>query len=165
VVKSPLEKTNLYPEIIMKIFAVILTLFLFSLSVSAQTKPMSKSDAKTAAAIRKVMEDQAAAWNRGDVEGFMQGYWKSEEMIFVSGTDVSRGWQDALDRYKKNYGSKEKMGALTFSGLEITVLSKDSAVVLGSWALQRAADNPGGKFTLIFRKFKDGWKIVHDHTS
>ena len=130
------------------------------MSVSAQTQ-----NVKTQTAIRKVMEDQAAAWNRGDVEGFMQGYWKSDQMVFVSGTNVARGWQAALDRYKKNYDSKAKMGALTFSDLEITVLSKDSAVVLGSWALQRDKDNPGGKFTLIFRKFKDGWKIVHDHTS
>jgi ketosteroid isomerase-like protein len=126
---------------------------------------MSKTDEKAAAGIRKVMEDQAAAWNRGDIEGFMQGYWKSEKLNFVSGTNVARGWQAALDRYNKSYDSKAKMGTLTFSELEITVLSKDSAVVLGSWALQREKDTPGGKFTLIFRKFKDGWKIIHDHTS
>lgn len=138
----------------------IFLLALLTMSVSAQTQ-----NAKAQTAIRKVMEDQAAAWNRGDVAGFMQGYWKSDQMVFVSGTNVARGWQAALDRYKKNYDSKAKMGTLTFSDLEITVLSKDSAVVLGSWALQRDKDSPGGKFTLIFRKFKDGWKIIHDHTS
>jgi ketosteroid isomerase-like protein len=142
---------------------VLLALALLPIPLFAQT--MSKSEAKAAAEIRKVMEDQDAAWNRGDIEAFMQGYWKSEKMVFVSGTDVSRGWQAALDRYKKNYNSKAKMGFLSFSDLEITILSKDSAVVLGSWALKREKDNPGGKFTLIFRKFKDGWKIVHDHTS
>ncbi|HEV7642634.1 MAG TPA: DUF4440 domain-containing protein [Pyrinomonadaceae bacterium] len=147
----------------MKSTIIFLVLILFPIAISAQNK--NTSDEKTAAAIRKVMDEQAAAWNRGDVEGFMQGYWKSEQLNFVSGTDVARGWQAALDRYKKNYDSKAKMGTLTFSGLEITVLSKDSAVVLGSWALRREKDNPGGKFTLIFRKFKDGWKIVHDHTS
>ena len=147
----------------MKSMIILLILILFPVAVSAQNK--NTSDEKIASAIRKVMEDQAAAWNRGDVEGFMQGYWKSEQLNFVSGTDVARGWQAALDRYKKNYDSKARMGTLTFSGLEITVLSKDAAVVLGSWALQREKDNPGGKFTLIFRKFKDGWKIVHDHTS
>jgi len=141
---------------------LFLTLVLLPLSVFSQT--MSKSDAKSAAAIRQVMETQAAAWNRGDIDGFMQGYWKSEKMTFVSST-VSRGWQAALDRYKKNYNTRAIMGTLTFSGLEITILSKDAAVVLGSWSLQREKDNPGGKFTLIFRKFKDGWKIVHDHTS
>lgn len=119
---------------------------------------------KEQAAIRKVMDDQALAWNRGDIDGFMQGYWKSEKLTFVS-TNVTRGWQQTLDRYKKSYDSREKMGTLTFSDLEITVLSKDAAVVLGSWSLKRANDMPGGKFTLIFRKFKEGWRVVHDHTS
>lgn len=119
---------------------------------------------KQQAAIRKVMDDQAAAWNRGDIDAFMQGYWKSEKLTFVS-TNVTRGWQQTLDRYKKSYDSREKMGTLTFSDLEITVLSKDAAVVLGSWSLKRAKDTPGGKFTLIFRKFKEGWRVVHDHTS
>ena len=136
-------------------------LMMLSVSVNfAQSK-----DEKTKAAIRKVMDEQAAAWNRGDIEAFMQGYWNSPEMKFVSGDNVARGWQAALDRYKKNYDSKAKMGVLTFSNLEINIISKDAAVVLGNWALQRDGDNPKGKFTLIFRKFKDGWKIVHDHTS
>ncbi len=120
---------------------------------------------KAADEIRKVMTDQAAAWNRGDIVAFMQGYWNSPQLVFVSGTNVTRGWQPTVDRYKKSYDSREKMGSLTFSDLEIEVLSKDAAVVLGSWSLQRAADKPGGKFTLIFRKFKDGWRIIHDHTS
>lgn len=86
-------------------------------------------------------------------------------MIFVSGDKVARGWQPTLDNYKKTYGSREQMGNLTFSGLEITVLSKDAASVLGSWSLARKQDEPHGKFTLLFRKFKDGWRIVMDHTS
>ena len=110
------------------------------------------------------MDDQAAAWNRGDLEAFMQGYWNSEKLVFV-GSDVTRGWQPTLDRYKRTYGTREKMGTLTFSDLEITILSKDAAVVLGSWSLARATDNPHGKFTLVFRKFKEGWRIVLDHTS
>ena len=125
----------------------------------------SNRDEKIKNDIRKVMDEQTAAWNRGDIEGFMQGYWNSPQMTFVSGDNVSRGWQAALDRYKKNYDTKEKMGVLTFSDLEINVLSKDAAVVLGNWALQREKDNPKGKFTLIFRKFNDGWRVVHDHTS
>ncbi len=115
--------------------------------------------------IRSEMNKQVAAWNRGNIEGFMEGYWNSPELKFVSGENVTRGWQPTLNRYKKSYDSKAKMGVLTFSDLQIDVLSKDAAVVLGSWSLQRASDNPHGKFTLIFRKFKDGWKIVHDHTS
>ena len=135
---------------------------LFVSTVFAQT---DKQKTKLAGEIRDVMNAQTAAWNRGDIAGFMDGYWKSENLVFVSGANVTKGWQPTLDRYKKNYATPEKMGALTFSELEVEVLSKDAAVVLGSWALKRAGDAPGGKFTLIFRRFKDGWKIVHDHTS
>jgi ketosteroid isomerase-like protein len=125
----------------------------------------NKRDAKIAAEIRQVMEAQTLAWNKGDIDGFMKGYWNSPRLLFVSGANVTRGWQPTIERYKKNYDSRAKMGTLTFSDLEVDVLSKDSATVLGSWALAREADNPKGKFTLIFRKFKDGWKIIHDHTS
>lgn len=117
------------------------------------------------AAIRKVMDDQAAAWNRGDIDGFMAGYWNSDKLVFISGADVTRGWQPTLDRYKKSYDSRAKMGVLTFSDLEVTMLGKNAAVVLGSWSLKREADTPHGKFTLTWRKFKPGWRIVMDHTS
>ena len=128
---------------------------------------LAQSDAqksKIAADIRAVMDKQAADWNRGDIPAFMEGYWKSDKLVFV-GAQVTRGWQPTLDRYKRSYPNKAAMGTLTFSDLEITVVSKDAAVVLGSWSLQREKDNPGGKFTLIFRKFKEGWRIIHDHTS
>ena len=121
--------------------------------------------AKIAAEIGAVMDEQVKAWNAGDVDGFMKGYWNSEKLVFISGDNVTRGWQPTLDRYKKNYDSKTKMGVLKFSDLEVTVISNDAAVVLGSWALKREADNPHGKFTLTFRKFKEGWRIVIDHTS
>jgi beta-aspartyl-peptidase (threonine type) len=145
----------------MKIF-LFLFLFagLFSINVAAQSK-----DAKTKSDIEKVLSEQTAAWNDGSIDDFMKGYWNSPNLVFVSSTNVTKGWQPTIQRYKKNYDSKAKMGVLTFSDLEIEVLSKDAAVVLGSWNLQRNGDNPHGKFTLIFRKFKDGWKIVHDHTS
>jgi beta-aspartyl-peptidase (threonine type) len=131
--------------------------------------------------IESVLHAQQDAWNRGDIEAFMNGYWKSDETVFVSGDDVTRGWQKVLDRYKNKYSDRAKMGSLTFSDLEIKELSDDSAVVLGSWRLERATDPPSqsaspartsgatsephGRFTLIFRRFPDGWKIVHDHTS
>lgn len=139
---------------------LFLLMTLTSTNGFAQTK-----NARISAAIRAVMEAQTAAWNAGDIEGFMKGYWNSSELVFVSGGGVTKGWQPTVDRYRKNYDSRAKMGTLVFSDLEIEVLSKNSAVVLGSWALAREKDNPKGKFTLIFRKFKDGWKIVHDHTS
>jgi ketosteroid isomerase-like protein len=143
----------------MKTCCAFVVLLLLAATLSAQ------SAAKTKADIKAVMDAQAAAWNNGDIEGFMRGYWNSPDLVFVSGANVTRGWQPTLDRYKKGYDSRAKMGTLTFSDLEITVLSKDSAVVLGSWSLAREKDNPHGKFTLIFRKFKDGWRIVMDHTS
>jgi len=115
--------------------------------------------------IENVLRAQETAWNRGDIDAFMDGYWRSEKTAFVSGDEVSRGWQNVLDRYKKKYSDRAKMGTLTFSDLEITPLSDDSAVVLGSWKLKRVNDEPHGRFTLIFRHFPDGWKIVHDHTS
>ncbi len=144
---------------------IFLSLSLILLAVCTSFAQMEKQKTKIADDIRSVMDEQTAAWNRGDIEGFMKGYWNSPELKFVSGTNVTKGWQPTLDRYKENYDSKAKMGILTFSDLEVNVLSKDAAVVLGSWALEREGDKPGGKFTLIFRKFKDGWKIVHDHTS
>ncbi len=140
--------------------------FLFaSLFATVNFAQTEQRKMKFAEEIKAVMNEQTAAWNRGDIEGFMQGYWNSPQLVFVSGANVTKGWQPTLDRYKKNYDSRSKMGVLTFSDLSVEVLSKDSAVVLGSWALQREKDNPHGKFTLIFRKFRDGWKIVHDHTS
>jgi uncharacterized protein (TIGR02246 family) len=120
---------------------------------------------QTEQAVRSVLDAQVQAWNRGDIEGFMQGYHKSDETVFVSGDNVTRGWQTVLDRYKKNYDSREKMGTLEFSELEVKALSDDSAVALGRWRLTRAGDTPHGRFTLIFRRTPDGWRIVHDHTS
>ena len=93
------------------------------------------------------------------------GYARARSTIFVSEDTVTRGWQTVRDRYRKKYSDRAKMGTLTFSDLRITPLSADSAVVLGRWSLKRAADQPHGRFTLIFRKTADGWRIVHDHTS
>src|SRR5258708_9007577 len=137
-----------------------------TLSVQAQTSPTpNKQDTKAAVAIRAVLEAQRDAWNRGDSEGYMDGYARSADTVFVSGDNVTHGWQTVLDHYKKGYDSREKMGVLTFSDLEITPLGKDAATVIGRWHLQRVKDEPHGRFTLIFRKTKQGWKIVHDHTS
>jgi ketosteroid isomerase-like protein len=144
----------------------ILTVVVLSSSVSAQdsAKPQ-KRERRTVAAVRAVIDAQRDAWNRGDVEGYMAGYARSPNTVFISGDSVTRGWQTVLDRYKKNYDSREKMGRLVFSDLEITPIGTRTAIVLGSWRLRRANDEPHGRFTLIFRKTKHGWRIVHDHTS
>jgi uncharacterized protein (TIGR02246 family) len=116
--------------------------------------------------VRAVLDAQAAAWNRGDIEGYMRGYAQSAEIVFVSGDSVTRGWQTVLERYKRGYDTREKMGALSFSELEIKPLSRDTAIVIGRWQLVRAGgDNPKGRFTLIFRRTRAGWRIIHDHTS
>lgn len=116
-------------------------------------------------AIREMLEAQAAAWNNGDLERFMAGYWKSDETLFVGSSGVFRGWQEVLDRYRRTYPDRKAMGRLTFSGLEIHLLSADAAYIVGHWQLERDRDRPGGVFTLIARKFPDGWRIILDHTS
>ncbi len=142
---------------------VITAALLFAIPFSAPSQ--TPADAKAQAAIRAVLDAQAAAWNRGDVEGYMDGYDRSPNTEFVGGDSITRGWQQVLDRYKKKYDSREKMGVLTFSELDIKLLSKDAALVLGRWRLKRANDEPHGTFTLLFRKTKAGWRIVHDHSS
>ena len=117
------------------------------------------------AEIRAVLDEQAAAWNRGDIEGFMRGYWKSERTTFSGSSGTTRGWQGLLERYRRSYPDRKTMGRLTFAEIEITMLSRDAALVLGHWKLEREADQPGGVFTLIARRMPEGWRIIHDHTS
>ncbi|MDQ3473199.1 MAG: nuclear transport factor 2 family protein [Acidobacteriota bacterium] len=125
----------------------------------------AKRNAQIVSAVRAVIDAQRDAWNRGDVAGYMDGYARTADITFISGDSLTRGWQTVHDRYQKNYNSREKMGTLTFSDLETTVLSADSVMVLGRWHLQRTNDQPHGRFTLIFRRTKQGWRIIHDHTS
>jgi beta-aspartyl-peptidase (threonine type) len=119
------------------------------------------------AAIRKVIEEQQAAWNRQDLEGFMAGYWNSAELTFFSGAHEAKGWQAALDRYKKNYqGAGHEMGKLEFANLRIEMLGPEAAFVRGEFHLTMSdGKTPHGLFTLVFRKFPEGWKIVHDHSA
>ena len=127
--------------------------------------PKAGKQEKEVAAVRAVIEAQAEAWNRGDIEAFMEGYAKEDSITFVSGDTVTRGWQTVLDRYKKNYDSRAKMGTLTFSELEFKPLSEFYVMAVGRYELQRDGDRPRGRFTLVFRRTTGGWRIVHDHTS
>ena len=115
--------------------------------------------------VRAVLDAQAAAWNRGDIEGYMQGYEQSEQTTFVSGDEVTRGWQTVLERYRRSYDTRDKMGTLAFSEVEVKPLSPFYTLAHGRWQLTRAADTPRGRFTLIFRRTNKGWRITHDHTS
>jgi ketosteroid isomerase-like protein len=116
-------------------------------------------------AITTVLQEQQSAWNRGDVETFMKGYWKSPDLTFAGTAGVTRGWESVLVRYRKNYADRAAMGQLEFSAIEFHVLGKDAALVLGRWHLKRASGDAGGVFTLVFQHFREGWRIIHDHTS
>ena len=117
------------------------------------------------AEIESVLTAQQEAWNRGDIDSFMNGYARSPSTVFVSEDEVRRGWETVRERYRIKYSNRAKMGKLSFSEIEVTMLSSDAAVVLGSWKLKRENDEPHGRFTLIFKRQPEGWRIVHDHTS
>ncbi|MDB4925662.1 MAG: nuclear transport factor 2 family protein [Mucilaginibacter sp.] len=111
------------------------------------------------------MDDQRLAWNRGDLEGFMQGYWKSDSLMFVGKTAPTFGWQNTLNNYKRGYPDKAAMGILIFDIKKVQILDLENAFVFGAWRLKREKDEPGGYYTLWFRKINGVWKIVVDHTS
>ncbi len=142
-----------------KIFFALLLFLLTECAAVAQVDSTWKDE------IRSVLARQTKAWNNGDVNGYMQGYWKSDELLFTSSGNVRRGWKVTLEKYKNSYDTREKMGVLKFSDMEFNKLSSTSAWVFGHWELERASDHPHGVFTLILKKFSDGWKIIHDHTS
>jgi ketosteroid isomerase-like protein len=146
-------------------FKFWLLLALVAIGLAGCQTTTSSDTGNSEAEIRAVIEQQAKDWNDGSIERFMRGYARRDDIRFASGDDLNRGWQPVFDRYVKKYGDRAAMGKLTFSGLEVTVLSPDAAVVLGRWQLQREKDEPSGLFTLVFRKFHEGWRIVHDHTS
>lgn len=142
----------------------LLTLLPFLAVAASRLTPQPDSSADERA-IRDVLTTQQAAWNRGDIPTFLQGYWESPDLTFASSDGIVRGYEGLLQRYQKSYPSAQAMGQLDFSGLEIHSLGPDSSLVLGHWHLRRAMGDAGGVFTLIFRRFPGGWRIIHDHTS
>ena len=141
---------------------------LFTFSAHNQGRVVGKTTEERNAdrdAIRVVLNAQQAAWNRGEVDAFLVGYWQSPELTFLSSSGVSRGWDGVLARYRKNYPDRAAMGELDFSELEFRFLGKDAALVLGKWHLKREKGDVGGVFTLVWQRFPEGWKIIHDHTS
>ena len=115
--------------------------------------------------IQETLLAQSAAWNAGDIDGFMSDYWQSEALRFASGGNITYGWQGTLDGYKRRYPDKAAMGTLAFTNLDIKMLSDDDALVFGRWTLTRESDAPTGLFTLHVKNVNDAWKIVSDHTS
>lgn len=155
---------------IFRIGSIALFLVLISLAVSANTNDSIE--------IKKVMSEQENAWNNGDLDGFMQGYWKNDQLKFISKNGVTYGWQNIYNNYKKSYPNKETMGTLTFDIISIEPLGKTNLhavganplkkqvyMVVGKWKTSGTIKAAEGYFTLIFKKINDSWVIVSDHTS
>lgn len=134
-------------------------------SLRAKQLRTSNDVEPTDAAIRRILKAQQQAWNSGDIDEFMNFYWKSDDLTFSSGGKVTRGWQATLNGYKQRYSTRQHMGVLDFSNLEITMLGRASALVLGEWKLTRDTGDIGGKFSLVLREIDGQWLIIHDHTS
>lgn len=115
--------------------------------------------------IGQVLEHQREAWNRGDLESFMQTYWKSDSLLFVGSNGPTSGWKQTLANYQKTYPDRAAMGTLIFDIKQIKLIDDQNAFVLGAWLLQRKNDEPKGYFTLWLRKIKGEWLIVSDHSS
>jgi ketosteroid isomerase-like protein len=138
----------------------LLILLLLAVAMNAQAQQLTDKQA-----ILNLLEKQRSDWNKGDVEAYMQGYWKSDSLLFVGKSGPTYGWQKTLDNYKKGYPDKAAMGFLTFGIKKVELIAKDRAFVLGSWNVKREKDELKGYFTLLLRKFNGVWKVVVDHSS
>ena len=137
---------------------IFFSLFLFfSIGLFAQTNDENE--------VRQVLATQNAAWNRGDVESFMVGYWNNDSLMFIGTSGVVYGYKNTLERYKKNYADTAAMGKLFFDLIEVKKLSAEYYHVTGKWYLKRSIGDAGGHFTLLFRKIKGKWVIISDHSS
>lgn len=141
----------------MKIRILFLLVFSFPLILFAQNRDEQ--------AIRHVLKEQVKNWNTGNIEQYMQGYWKSDSLMFIGKRGVVYGWKTTLENYKKSYPDQASMGKLDFILINLKSLSKEYYWVLGKWRLRRSTGNLQGNFTLLFHKLNGTWKIVADHSS
>jgi L-asparaginase / beta-aspartyl-peptidase len=146
----------------LKIMALVLISTAVLVAPAASSSP---SEARDRAAITKAITEQQSAWNQADINAFLTAYWHSPDVTFSGTSGLIRGWDAVLARYKKTYVDHESMGQLNFSQLEFRFLGKDAALVLGHWHLTRAKGDIGGVFSLVWQRFPEGWRIIHDHTS
>ncbi|MEP7141651.1 MAG: DUF4440 domain-containing protein [Ferruginibacter sp.] len=138
---------------------------LFILLFSIVTISFAQSNDKDAIAVKKVLAQQTTEWNNGNIASFMNTYWNNDSLMFIGKGGVTYGWQKTLDNYKKNYPDTAAMGKLQFELLEVKRLSEIYYFVVGKWHLTRSIGDIGGSFTLLFRKDKNKWVIVADHSS
>jgi len=148
----------------MKFFLVIL-LTVSAIGSVAQPKPLRTSTGGDETAIRRLLDEQTTAWNRGDIDGFMQGYWKNDSLMFIGKSGVTYGWNNTMNNYKKGYPDTVAMGKLAFTIINAKKLSSDYFHITGKFHLQRSIGDLQGYFTLLFRKIKGRWVIISDHTS
>jgi ketosteroid isomerase-like protein len=147
---------------------LIFGLLLMCLTLGAHSSTLKQSDSERQterAAIATILDAQQKAWNQGNVDAFLEGYWHSPDLTFSGSNGITRGWDSVLARYKKTYPDSTAMGRLDFSNLEFRFLGKDAALVLGTWHLSRVQGDIGGVFSLVWQRFPEGWRIIHDHTS
>ena len=135
----------------------LISFFILSIVVHAQSKDEL--------AIRQLLKTQDAAWNKGDIDGFMQGYWQSDSLMFIGKSGITYGWKNTLANYKKGYPDTAAMGKLRFELVEFKKLSGENYFVVGKWFLTRSIGNVNGSFTLLLRKIKNKWVIIADHSS
>ena len=138
-------------------FIVLISFLFLSQTICAQSKDEM--------AIRNILDQQTSAWNKGNLENFMQGYWKSDSLMFIGSTGIVYGYQQTLERYKHTYSDTAKMGKLSFHIISVKKLSEEYYFVVGQWFLKRSVGDVGGHYDLLFRKIKGEWKIVSDHSS
>jgi ketosteroid isomerase-like protein len=136
-------------------------IFVFFLLITSQLYSQSTDELK----IRGILENQTAAWNRGDINGFMNGYWENDSLMFIGKSGVTYGWTNTLKNYKKNYPDTASMGKLIFTLIQVKKLSKEFYHITGKWFLKRSIGDIGGHYTLLFRKINGRWVIISDHSS
>ena len=143
----------------MKKYLLILALIMIA------NRTFSQTENKMRSTIEKIMHEQEAAWNKGDIDGFMTSYWENDSLKFIGKNGITYGWKSTLDNYKKSYPDKATMGELNFSIISVEQLSQNTCYVIGKWNLKREKGDVGGYYTLLWKMIKGQWLIVSDHTS
>ena len=146
---------------------LLITLGLMIVPQAARAQAAPDAHIKDRKAITQLITSQQLSWNKGDIDTFVEAYWRSPDLTFSGSSGVQRGFEAVRERYKKVYPDRSTMGKLDFSDLDFHFIGNDGALVLGKWHLTRDKDKGdiGGVFSLVWQRFPEGWRIIHDHTS